>query len=197
MHRAIVVLLVGVAACDARASRGADSSGVDSARAAATAGDLSGPPRADTTPPAPAATQPSVHGEPPTRGDGRATNPPIHRTNPRDEDVMSPAGDDRASALLGEIRRLARADGCAKVGDCATLPVGRKACGGPRSYVVYCATTTDVAALRRTIGELDALDRAATAKGAVSDCLLVAEPRPVLSGGACRAEGAAASVSPR
>ena len=138
-----------------------------------------------TSPPTSAPTSP------PTRGDGRLENPPIHRTNPRDEDVMSPGTRATPSgspdALIAEIIGLAKGGGCSRVEDCHTLPVGHKACGGPRTYVVYCATTTDVAALERKIAELDALDRAAASAGAISDCMLAVAPTPVLRGGACRA----------
>jgi hypothetical protein len=176
-----------LAACSTRDARPADTAAApDSAAARA---DQASPSRRDSTRPAPAPTP----AEPPTRRDGEATNPPIHRTNPRDEDVMNPGGGTGPEALLAQIHALVKPGGCAREGDCRTLPVGRKACGGPRSYVVYCATTTDIAALKRKIAELDAADRAAAANGAVSDCSLALEPKPVLSGGVCRAESAVAA----
>lgn len=181
-------LAAALTACSTGETGKADNGTIDTARARESAGDLSGPPAVDTTPRKPTGT--SSPSEPQTRGDGRATNPPIHRTNPRDEDVMNPGGstgDDRSSALLAEVQRLAKSGGCAREGDCQTLPVGRKACGGPRTYVVFCATSTDVAALKRKIAELDALDQAAAARGAVSDCMLALRPTPVLEGGVCRA----------
>lgn len=180
-------LFFALASCSTRERTAGDSTAIDTARARQAAGDLSAPATVDSAS-RPVTSSPT--GEPPTRGDGRATNPPIHRTNPRDEDVMNPGsgagGDDRAAALLAEVQRLAKSDGCSAVGDCRTLPVGRKACGGPRSYVVFCAKTTDVAALERKIAELDALDQAAAARGAVSDCMLALRPTPVLTGGVCR-----------
>ena len=57
---------------------------------------------------------------------------------------MTEAEDQAELARLeAEARALASPDGCAQPGDCRSAPVGAKACGGPRSYVVYCAATTD------------------------------------------------------
>ena len=174
--RFILAALVTLAAC---ASRDAHRDSVPGARAIE-----------DRLPPDSAVTD-TTGTAPPSRGDGRRENPPIHRTKPRDEDVMSPGT--RATpqgspdALIAAIMALAKGGGCSRVEDCHTLPVGHKACGGPRTYVVYCAATTDVAALKRKIAELDALDRAAASAGAISDCMLAVAPTPVLRGGVCRA----------
>jgi hypothetical protein len=111
-------------------------------------------------------------------------NPPIHRTNP-DAGTGEPAFD-----LMTQINALAKTSGCTNAGDCQTLPVGRKACGGPRSYVVFCSKTTNVALLKAKIAELDRVDLAA-AKNTVSDCMMVMPPRVTVSGGACRATGGA------
>ena len=124
------------------------------------------------------------------RNDGSMLNPPIHTTNPRDDDIFRPsapgAGTGQPSIdLLAEIRALAKPEGCATAGDCRTLPVGRKACGGPRMYVVYCPKRTNESALKTKIAELDRVD-AEAAKNTVSDCALVVAPRVTVSGGACR-----------
>jgi hypothetical protein len=37
--------------------------------------------------------------------------------------------------------------GCTSTDQCRTAPVGNRACGGPRYYLVYCSRTTDSAAL--------------------------------------------------
>jgi hypothetical protein len=108
------------------------------------------------------------------------TNPPIHRTIPGER------GGEPSFDLMSEINALAKPGGCSNAGDCQSLPVGRKACGGPRTYVVFCAKSTNVAALRAKIAELDRLDVEA-AKNTASDCMMVMPPHVTLSGGVCRA----------
>lgn len=124
------------------------------------------------------------------RNDGSMLNPPIHRTDPREPtpEPIRPVGDvtQLSSDLLAQVHALAKVDGCTSSGDCQTLAVGHKACGGPRAYVVYCPKSTDVTLLRARIAELDRADRAA-AKGTVSDCMMVTPPRVTVSGGSCRA----------
>ena len=94
----------------------------------------------------------------------------------------------RIRDLEQQARALAKTDGCDQASQCATAPVGAKACGGPRTYLVYCRATTDEAAL---LGKLDELKRAEEAynrmTGAVSDCMLATPPAVRLEGGSCRA----------
>jgi hypothetical protein len=59
----------------------------------------------------------------------------------------------RIARLEREARAIARADGCT-AGECRTAPVGHRACGGPRTYIVYCAAHTDSAALFAKLAEL-------------------------------------------
>jgi hypothetical protein len=67
-------------------------------------------------------------------------------------------------------------------------PVGAKACGGPRYYVAYCRTSTDVDALRARLAALERFERDFNARyGIASTCDFVMEPTPELSGGSCRA----------
>jgi len=63
------------------------------------------------------------------------------------------ADTDRIARLEREARALAHADGCT-ADQCRTAPVGHRPCGGPRTYVVYCAATTDSAALFAKLAEL-------------------------------------------
>lgn len=94
----------------------------------------------------------------------------------------------RIRDLEQQARALAKTDGCDQVGQCATAPVGAKACGGPRTYLVYCRATADEAAL---LSKLDELKRAEEEynrmTGAVSDCMLATPPAVRLEGGSCRA----------
>ncbi|HEX7243300.1 MAG TPA: hypothetical protein VF263_23660 [Longimicrobiaceae bacterium] len=88
----------------------------------------------------------------------------------------------------GEARALAGAGGCTDGAQCRTAPVGAKACGGPRTYVVYCATTTDTVALFRKLDELRRAEEGFNQKyGVASNCAFVSPPGTELVGGTCRA----------
>lgn len=94
----------------------------------------------------------------------------------------------RIAQLEREARALVRTSGCDAVSSCRTAPVGWRACGGPRAYVVYCAASTDTAALLRKLEELrrveaDYLERA----GMASTCEMRMPPNVVLEGGSCAA----------
>lgn len=90
--------------------------------------------------------------------------------------------------LERDARRLATADGCRDAGSCRTAPVGVKACGGPRDYIVYCATATDSVALFRKLDELARAERAYNLKyGIMSTCELRTPPDVALVGQSCRA----------
>jgi hypothetical protein len=108
--------------------------------------------------------------------------------------LQPPAGDsqaqDRAAIdqLLRDTKALAHTGGCASADQCAVLPIGARACGGPEDYVVYCPRTTDVAALERKASELDSAEKAFNAKyHIVSTCILKEPPRVTRAGGSCRA----------
>ena len=92
----------------------------------------------------------------------------------------------RIARLEREARALAHAEGCESSAGCRTAPVGHRACGGPREYLVYCAATTDSAALFRA---LDALARAEAEhqrkEGLVSTCEFRMPPNVSASGGRC------------
>ena len=90
--------------------------------------------------------------------------------------------------LERELRALARTDGCGSASECKSVPVGVKACGGPHSYLPYCARTTDEAALLAKAEELRRAEQAwNTATGRASTCEMALEPRLELVGGTCRA----------
>lgn len=90
--------------------------------------------------------------------------------------------------LERDARKLANADGCRDAGSCRTAPVGVKACGGPRDYIVYCATATDSVALFRKLDELARAERAYNEKyDIMSTCELRTPPDVALVGQTCRA----------
>jgi hypothetical protein len=94
----------------------------------------------------------------------------------------------RIARLEKEARALARTEGCTSADQCRSAPVGERACGGPRDYIVYCARTTDSAALYRKLGELKQAEiENNKTTGAMSTCEFRMPPRTGLSGGQCRA----------
>ncbi|MEM1054882.1 MAG: hypothetical protein AAGI52_05105 [Bacteroidota bacterium] len=69
---------------------------------------------------------------------------------------------------------------------CKTIPVGAKACGGPRSFAVYTATGDAEFDIIRLAGLVTALDREANEQfGLNSDCMLLTAPEVILDGGVC------------
>jgi hypothetical protein len=121
-------------------------------------------------------------------GSTRSVGSVISRT-PRD--TSTPAAPDtvlpRLVRLEQEARALARTEGCPGADACRTAPVGWRGCGGPRSYVVYCAARTDTVALMRKLRELEEAERAYNASsGMMSTCEFRMPPEVRLDGGRCR-----------
>ena len=91
-------------------------------------------------------------------------------------------------ALEAQAKALVKTDGCASADQCRTAPVGNRACGGPRYYLVYCSRTTDSAAL---FGKLKAVADAEYEFNRryqlVSTCEFRMPPTASLVGGACQA----------
>ena len=100
-----------------------------------------------------------------------------------------PADTTRVERLEAEARALAKTTGCSGPGSCQTAPVGSRPCGGPRTYLVYCATTTDTAALFAKLEQLRrAEERANQASGMMSTCEFRMPPETKLVGGTCQAQ---------
>jgi hypothetical protein len=97
---------------------------------------------------------------------------------------------DRAAIdrMIGEAKGLAKATGCGPSGQCATIGVGERACGGPSEYIVYCPASTDTAALRRKVADVARAERAFNQKyGLASTCEFRMPPTVENVGGTCRA----------
>ena len=119
----------------------------------------------------------------PARVDDTAAVPSLGTPTPR-RGVS--AGGTLVDSLERVARGLARTDGCADAGACHAAPLGAKACGGPRDYLMYCARTTDTVALFRALVALERAERAANASsGTMSTCELHLPPAPALVGGQC------------
>jgi hypothetical protein len=100
--------------------------------------------------------------------------------------------------LEREARALAKTSGCRTVNDCRTAPVGWRGCGGPRTYLLYCAAATDTIALYGKLKELEEAEKAYNAKsGMMSTCELRMPPKTVLRGSSCREVPAEAMRAPQ
>lgn len=67
---------------------------------------------------------------------------------------------------------------CSEPSECRTIPLGSKPCGGPWSYLIYSAATTDSAALEHAVRAYNAREAEQNRKsGRVSDCSFIAPPK--------------------
>jgi hypothetical protein len=113
-------------------------------------------------------------------GDASSVQPP--RTNEQQRDWAG------IEALEREAKAIARTTGCSSTSGCRAAPVGNRACGGPRYYIVYCAATTDSVELYRKLDEVAAAENAYNRKyGVMSTCEFRMPPDMALIGGECRA----------
>jgi hypothetical protein len=94
----------------------------------------------------------------------------------------------RIAQLERAARALAKNGGCESASSCRSAPVGSRACGGPRAYVVYCPATTDTVALLRALDELRRAEMDFNERsGAISTCEMRLPPKMTLQGGQCAA----------
>jgi hypothetical protein len=114
-------------------------------------------------------------------------------SGPGGGDKIVLTGDQKADwaqivALENQAKALVQTDGCSSDSDCRTAPVGSRACGGPRYYLVYCSRTTDSAALFRKLGAVAAAEREFNSRyQLVSTCEFRLPPKVALSGSSCQA----------
>jgi len=92
-------------------------------------------------------------------------------------------------ALEDQAKALVKADGCSSAAQCRTAPVGARACGGPRYYLVYCSRTTDSAALFQKLDAVANAEREYNQRYQIaSTCEFRMPPTVALSGGSCQAQ---------
>ena len=92
-------------------------------------------------------------------------------------------------ALEDQAKALVKSEGCNSAAQCRTAPVGSRACGGPRYYLVYCSATTDSAALFKKLDAVAAAEREFNMHyKVVSTCEFRMPPTLALSGGSCQAQ---------
>ena len=97
-----------------------------------------------------------------------------------------------ARAVIAQLevdaRALGKTDGCATTAQCRSAPVGARPCGGPRTYLAYCAATTDSVALYKKLDDLKAAEMKLNASlGLTGTCDFLMPPQVASQGGSCRA----------
>jgi hypothetical protein len=109
-----------------------------------------------------------------------------------DGDKFVITGDQKADwaqivALEDQAKALVKPDGCSSAGECRTAPVGSRACGGPRYYLVYCSKTTDSAALFQKLDAVANAEREYNQRYTIaSTCEFRMPPTAGLIGGGCQ-----------
>ena len=94
----------------------------------------------------------------------------------------------RLAQLERAARALAKSGGCESASSCRSAPVGSRACGGPRAFVVYCPATTDTVALLRALDELRHAEMDYNERsGSISTCEMRLPPKMTVQGGRCEA----------
>lgn len=92
-------------------------------------------------------------------------------------------------ALEDQAKALVKPEGCTTASECRTAPVGSRACGGPRYYLVYCSRSTDSAALYQKLDAVAAAEKEYNAHYKImSTCEFRLPPTVALSGGSCVAQ---------
>jgi hypothetical protein len=96
---------------------------------------------------------------------------------------------DQIVSLENQAKALVKTDGCSSADQCRTAAVGSRACGGPRYYLVYCATTTDTSALFAKLKAVAAAEEEYNRRyQIVSTCEFRMPPQVALVGSSCRSQ---------
>jgi hypothetical protein len=109
-------------------------------------------------------------------------------------DKFALTGDQKADwaqivALEDQAKAVVKPGGCVSAGDCRTAPVGSRACGGPRYYLVYCSKTTDSTALFEKLDAVASAERAYNQHYKIaSTCEFRMPPTVAVSGASCQAK---------
>ena len=126
-----------------------------------------------------ACTQPPPAPTPPDGSGGQQTPAPSNQE----------ADWQRILDLEEQAKALVKAGGCTSGDQCRTAPVGSRACGGPRYYLVYCSRTTDSVALFRKLAEVEHAERAYNRKyEIISTCEFRMPPAVGVTAGTCQAQ---------
>jgi hypothetical protein len=113
---------------------------------------------------------------------------PVEESPPKAATAVTPQESDwkAIEQLDAQAKSIARTAGCSSSSDCRTIPVGSRACGGPRYYIPYCSKTTDSAALFKKAADIANAEQAYNKKYQLaSTCELRMAPLVESAGGAC------------
>ena len=81
--------------------------------------------------------------------------------------------------LKEEIELLVDSDICSENSDCDSVAFGSKACGGPKTYLVF-STSINVEMLQQKVATYNALEDAFNKKwGIISDCSVIMPPTSI------------------
>lgn len=91
-----------------------------------------------------------------------------------------------APTLMQQIQAEIGDAGCDAAEQCKTVPIGRKACGGPERYMAWSTKRSDGAKIAQ-LGAAFAAERQAqnSKSGMASTCLMVTDPGASCSAGHC------------
>jgi secreted trypsin-like serine protease len=74
-----------------------------------------------------------------------------------------------------------------RINQCRVIAFGAKACGGPKTYLVYSSLQTNENKLKRLVGQYNSLeDKINKETDAISDCMFIEEPKPTIQNGMCK-----------
>jgi len=90
------------------------------------------------------------------------------------------------AAMKTDVLLLVAEAGCSAIGECRSLPLGAKPCGGPWEYLIYSTTDTDTLKIEEKVNEHNEWNRVLNSRyGYISDCGIVGEPQLLCSKGKC------------
>lgn len=88
--------------------------------------------------------------------------------------------------LEKEIKAMIEPPTATHLDQCQVIAFGSKACGGPKTYLIYSTARTDERRLRTLVNEYNRLDAERNERlDLVSDCMLLGPPDVQLAGGQC------------
>ena len=108
--------------------------------------------------------------------------------------AISSCGDDfnqkddlaRLDAIKTEVFQLVGEANCSDIGECRSLPLGAKPCGGPWEYLIFSTADGDTLKIREKVEEYNDWNSVLNDRyGFMSDCDLVGKPQLLCLSGEC------------
>ena len=74
-----------------------------------------------------------------------------------------------------------------RLNQCRVIAFGAKACGGPKSYLIYSTLQTNENKLKRLVNQYNSIEEKINKEtDAMSDCMFIEEPKVSLVNGMCK-----------